>query len=289
MLVSCSKNASSERETNTPVNVPETLAQDAESDRTLYINKMGYFAETDEFYVSLLFKEPITIDYFDSLTNKADSAVFEDDFFSRSRLPMPVAKEAFDLRSLDEVKIYNDHHRFLTIARLVRVEYVVDVNGYFVAVFKPKERVSDDEDGFYCIGREDVDLSSIETQRIKSEELTERIKKELAIRPHYIWSVEHVHVQPDNTTYSIFAFAEDSGETVSYLTEFGDDGLKVLYKLQDEIAFYGILPVPVKIREKPVLLLHIVLPESDAVDEHVLATYDGNEYRLVENHRVELR
>lgn len=289
ILASCSKSNSPEKETNSPASVTETVLPDSENDRTLYINKAGYFTETDEFYVSLLFKKPISQEYFDSLTNKADSTVFEDDGTGRFRLPMQVAREAFDLMNLDEVKIYNDRHRFLTSAKLVRVEYVVDVNGYFVAVFKPKEAVPEDEGGFYCIGTAEVTLDDIETQTIKSKELTERIKKELAINPFYMWSVEHVHVQPDNTTYSIFAFAEESNESVSYLTEFSNDSLKVLYKLQDEIAFYGILPVAAKINGKPVLLLHIVLPESDAVDDYVLAIYDGKEYRLVENHRIELR
>lgn len=95
-------------------------------------------------------------------------------------------------------------------------------------------------------------------------------------------------MKPYNSTYSLFAFSQENGETVSYLTELKDGNLRVLYKLREEYAFYGILPVPVEIKGKPVLLLHIILLESDAVDDYVVATYDGAEYRLLENYRIKL-
>lgn len=177
LLFSCSTSPGSERMADSTVNASEPTLQSSANDSTLYVNMVGYFMDTDEFYVSLVPNKPMTEEYFNFLSDKADSVVFQDEGSGRFRLPMAIAKEAFDLRDLGEIKIYNAQHQFLTNAKLKRAEYVVDMNGHFVAVFKPEKVVPRDGDSFYCLGMAKVGLKSIKTQTIESDELTERIKK----------------------------------------------------------------------------------------------------------------
>jgi hypothetical protein len=200
-----------------------------------------------------------------------------------------IAKEALDLRKLEEVKVYNANHQFISNAKFKRVEYFDELNGGFIAVFTPQEKVSENEESFYCIGKEKAPLKEIKNQTVENEELSERIKKELKIVPEYVSRIEHIRIQPYNSIFSIYAYVESNGQAVSYLTEYKNNKITVLHKLKDEVAFNGFMPTAIEKNGKPILLIHLILPDSDAVDEYVVATFDNSEYKLEKNNLISLK
>ncbi|WP_266204552.1 hypothetical protein [Pontibacter kalidii] len=285
ILLSCTVEPLEERVEQASEASVHTPAQSS----VLYLNKVGYFPETGEFYVSLHSIKPLTEEDYNFLSKKADSVVFDDNEKGRFRLPKATAREYFNFSSLDTIKVYDSEHNFITKATLARAEHFLHINGYFIAVFKPADVVPDRQADFYCLGTASVELEDLTMQSVASEELTERIIKELDLKPEYVWHSEHVLVEPYNATYSVYAFSEGSGKTISYITELKDNELRVLYKLQEEYTLNSIQPVPVERNGKPVLLLHLTLPESDAVDDYVVGVYDGKEYQLLPDNRIKLK
>ena len=53
-----------------------------------------------------------------------------------------------------------------------------------------------------------------------------------------------------------------------------------------EFAFDSFLPIPIERNGKPVLLINIILPNSDAVDEYLVSTFNKTEYVLEKDNRI---
>ena len=291
LCISCTKQ-SKPKEVNTKskeVIEENIISQTLKDDSILYINSINYFPKTNEFYVPLSFSKPFDNKIHDILREKTDSVIYDNGETSRERLPLNIAKEALDFRQLEEVKVYSAHHQFITNAKFKRAEYFDDLNGGFIAVFTPKDKVSENIESFYCIGMAKVHLKKIKAQTIEDEELSEKIKKELNIVPQYISRVEHIRIQPYNSILSIYAYVGLDGQAISYLTEYKNDKIAVLHMLKDEVVFNGFMPTAIEKNGKPVLLIHMILPDSDAVDEYVVATFNNSEYILEKNNLISLK
>lgn len=288
LLSSCSQHSNREQEKPDRNDEHGEIAelQSYSNDSVLYVNRVGYFSETNEFYVPLNFTKPFGNDIYDFLEDKTDSLIFDNGEKSRRRLPMEVAKDVLDLRQLGEIRIFDTNHQYITNAKLKRAEYLVDLNGYFIAVFSPDKKGFRTEEGFYCLGTAKVDLKSIKVIELEDEQLTATIRKEVEANPEYISRVEHLKILPYNTIYSIYAFVGKDGGATSYLTEFKNNKLTVLHRLEDEVAFDRFLPIPLERNGKPVLLIDIILPDSDAVDDCLVSTFDGLGYVLEKDNRI---
>jgi len=254
----------------------------------LYINGIEYFPQTNEFYVFVPFKNSRTD--FESLSSKADSVVFKDEETLRSRLPMRIAMENFDLSLMDTLTVFDYSHKLVTGIKFERVEYFSpNIESGFIAVFKPDESNYKTDQEFYCLGPLSVKLNPVKTKFLVDDALTQQIKNDLRIEVQYQWEVKHVKLLETNTILSVFSCDEKNGSrSASYLTEIKDGKLRLLNKYNEEYAFWDILPLPISINNMPVLLITMAIPETDAGLCYVPFVYEDSGYKLSETNRIKL-
>jgi hypothetical protein len=293
LLLSCSSKTES-NETQDVVHKQDVVHQSEHEESSLdsspYLNKIDYFPETGDFYIFLDSKRQLSSEEFDALSNKREALIYEEDELARYEFPMQLAKEEFDLSSLpQELQLYDEQHQFVARAKLVRTEYLISFYNGFIATYKPEAPIEGKGKSFYCLSPDKVTLEDMSSHPIQDEGLSDRIKTELNIKPEYIWNQQHVSVQPYDLVLSFIAFHQANGKTISYLTEFRDNTIKVLKRLDEEYMIAEVLPIPIEINGMPVLLVNIVLPESGALDEYMVGIYNGSEYELSDNKRIELK
>lgn len=290
MLTSCSRNTET-GEKNEPATVSAPTPEQVRSEEkaSIYLDKIRLFSQTNEFYFYLDTKERLTADEFMALGRKGDSLIYEEDEVARYRFPMELARKHLDMTHVPhEIRIYSEQHQFVSTARLARVEYLIELNEGFVAVYTPDTGLEQNEKGYYCIGPGDVEFTPVTYQELKDEKLSARIMAELGLKPDYVWAQQHVKVQPGDFMFSVIALDEAEKGTLSYLTELRNDKLKVLRHSDDNFVMWDVLPMPIMKNGRPVLLIQIVLPESDALDENRVGVYDGSAYELEEKNLLVL-
>jgi len=251
----------------------------------IYVDAVGYFPETKEFYVTLPFKEGVDYKKFEEIGMLADSTVFQDEETSRERLPRQVALKYLDLTLLDTINIYDSSHNFICGASFERVEYYQPtIESSFIAVFKPSVSTTKSEKGYYCLTPTNQSLKKPSFIEKKSTTLTNRIKSELSIDPNYEWTSKHITLKKSGITLSIYsADAKNENRTLSYLTELRNGKLNVLNKFNGEYAFWNLLPLPISHNNHPVLLITMAVPETDASLIYVPFIWKNSGYKMVKN------
>ena len=76
-----------------------------------------------------------------------------------------------------------------------------------------------------------------------------------------------------------------SNESHSYLTVAQGDSISVLNDESNNFHFLNILPVPVSMNGKPLLLITAGYPSSDVLWDY-LAGFDGSRYQAIDYNRV---
>lgn len=256
-----------------------------EAKPNIYVDAVGYFPETKEFYVTLPFKEDIDYKKFEEIGKLADSTVFQDEETSRERLPLQIALKYLDLSLLDTINIYDSSHNFVCGASFERVEYYQPtIESSFIAVFKPSVSITELEEGYYCLTPTNQSLKEISFVEKKSTTLKNRIKGELSINPNYEWASKHITLKKSGITLSIYsADAKNENRTLSYLTELRNGKLNVLNKFNGEYAFWDLLPLPISHNDHPVLLITMAVPETDASLIYVPFIWENSGYKMVKN------
>lgn len=266
-------------------------AEDSEEDPGVehspdfYVNGIKYFPETNEFYVSLPFKDPADYEKIKELRGQADSVVFEDEETVRERLPADTARKYFDLMLLDQIDIYDYARRFISSAKFVRVEYYQPpVESSFIAVFKPDAGSAFGDRQYYCLSPVDRKFQEITTATRGNPALTGRIMREFDIKVRHEWASRHTEIDQDKCTLSILS-ARVTGEEhpVSYLTQLKDGRLKLLHKHTGRYIFLDFLPLPVRHNRHPVLLMTIAVPQTDSSPYFAPFVWEKDGYKMEKN------
>jgi len=276
-------------------NTPATEATDPERsfDSTIFIGYVGYFPETDEFYTALFYQNGHEYPDEELLESKLDSVIIFDDDWDRERLPMEEAKKILVLSGLDSLCIYNREHRLVSRSALCRVEFLWNgLESYFIAVYNAGGSYEDQKEKLYGIssGYEGSSNSLFSAEEIKDRQLNEYLVEKLNISRRIDWDMRHYRMGPSEETYSIISsYSMTSNEAFSYLTSLEKNHqVKVLNKEVDNYHFLDILPVPIQVNGKPLLLISAGYPSSDVLWDY-LAGYNGVRYEPIDFNRIAVR
>jgi len=278
----------------TAVDMEKALPDDERSyfDSTFYVGYVDYFPETREFYTSLFYKEGHEYPDEDLLESKLDSVIIVDDDWGRERLPIEEARKILVLDGLDSLSIYNRRHELICTASLTRVEYLWNgLESYFIAVFESDTTDFEQTEELYGISasHKSFTTASFAEKEINDVGLNEFLIKKLKITRSVAWDMRHYRINPPGTIYSVIsAYSMTSNEAYSYLTSMENNEVSILNEEVDNYHFLNILPVPVRINEKPLLLISAGYPSSDVIWDY-LAEYDGTRYEMVDYSRVHLK
>ena len=253
-------------------------------DSTFYIGFVNYFPETKEFYTSLYYRAD-EVDDGDALDQLLDSTIYEDAETTRKRLPMTVARKWFVTDDIHKLYVYNSLHELVTAASLVRIEKLDGViESEFIAVYKPEAFIAEDQASYYGITSKDhgYQVMPVSIREVKDPELDQSIIQHLKPGTQE-FSISHYKILPGNVVYSAV-----SSERESYITELKASNFKILAERHDDTFFSGILPLPIQVNERPLLLVDEAVQESDVAWSY-LAVFEDSTYVPVTRGRMRIR
>lgn len=257
------------------------------SDSTLFIGRVWYLQDTNEFYTSLSFKEGVDEAKANrEILSQLDSTISKEYYLSRKVVDASVAKKYFDLEKFKRISIYTQEHQLVSNAAFKRVEYYEDmIDGMFIAVFDPGkiDEAFKSELIFYAVS---LELQPYLIDKFKHEEITKsqldkNIIKFIKYNKEGLLKSKHFEIKQGNLDkVSILSIEDLENYTYnSYLLEHDGNRIKILKKLNGDYVFWDLLPIPYLVHEKPVFIVEIIIPDSDYTG-YMLAVYNGTDYDL---------
>lgn len=260
-------------------------------DSTYYIGYVDYFPETHEFYTAAFYREGYEYPDEDLLESKLDSVIVYDDDWGRERLPIEEARKLLVLEGLDTLAIYNRRHENICDCPLSRIEYVWNgLESYFVAVFKANDDFPGQTEELYGISADLPDryLTMFAAEELKDETFNQLLLRKLEVASASQWDMRHYKITPPEAMYSVLSsWSADGSRTRSYLTFFERNKVQILNEEVDNFHYLNILPVPVYVNGRPLLLVSAGYPSSDVLWDY-LAGFDGKQYEAIDYNRIHL-
>lgn len=261
-------------------------------DSTFYIGYVDYFPDTKEFYTALYYKDGHEYPDEELLESKLDSVISFDEDWGRERLPMEEARKLLVLSGLDTLSIFNRSHQMISKSPLSRVEYLWNgIESYFIAVYKSDGTLTAQTEELYGISSHCDELigTAFMTEEVSDQKLNDYLIQKLKISRLVDWDMRHYRIAPPSSTYSIISsYSMESNEAFSYLTTMESDEVSVLNEEVNNFHFLNILPIPIRINGKPLLLISAGYPSSDVIWDY-LAAFNGRAYDAVDFNRVNLK
>lgn len=269
-----------------------SIDNDTGFDSTFYIGYVDYFPDTREFYTALFYHEGHEYPDEDLLESKLDSVIASDDDWGRERLPMDEAKRLLVLSGLDTLLIFNRDHQPVSKSPLIRVEYLWNgMESYFIAVFKASDDFEGQTGELYGVsaGFPLDNMTRFMSPEINDKSFSDYLIKALNVGRHDEWEMRHYRVTPPGSTYSILStYSMESNEAESYLTCFERNSVRILNEEHDNYHFLNILPLPMEMNGKPLLLITAGYPSSDVLWDY-LAGFNGTRYEAIDYNRIHLK
>jgi hypothetical protein len=246
-----------------------------------YVGFVHYLPETDEIFVVLPFlmkhNRMVNPEFY-------DSTIYDDTETGRRPISRELAQQFLNLDELDTLQIYDTSHRFIgqvVSPTFERIDH--DMARFFGAVYRNPGMVTMDmPEKFYAlssrIGRKIE--RGVTTTQIEDTNVDERIKKFLpdSIRE---WSMTHTQLLPSGAIYSAINTADDNiseSENISFVTVTREDATTIIFTQVHGNYVDTIIPVPVLINGKPIVLMsNSGLEGSDFGD--VVLFFNGSFYQ----------
>ena len=261
-------------------------------DSTFFVGYVDYFPETKEFYTALFYREGREYPDEDLLEAKLDSVIIFDDDWGRERLPMEEARKLLVLNGLDTLSIFNRKNELVCHCPLTRVEYLWNgLESYFIAVFESDGKFFEQTEELYGISSDfPVEhLALLSVQEITDGQFNEFLQQKLDISHTREWDMRHYRIAPQNETYSVVSsFSMTSNEALSYLTLSENNAVQILNTEVNNYHYLNILPVPIQMNGKPLLLISAGYPSSDVLWDY-LAGFDGTRYEAIDHNRIHVK
>ena len=261
-------------------------------DSTFYIGYVDYFPDTKEFYTALFYKDGHEYPDEELLESKLDSVISFDEDWGRERLPMEEARKLLVLSGLDTLSIFNRKHQLISTSPLSRVEYLWNgLESYFIAVYQSDGTLTAQTEELYGVSSHYAGLirNSFMTEEISDHQLNDYLTEKLKISRLVDWDMRHYRITPPSSTYSIISsYSIESNEGFSYLTTLESDNVRILNEEINNFHFLNILPVPVQVNGKPLLLISAGYPSSDVIWDY-LAAFNGSAYDAIDFNRVKVK
>lgn len=272
-----------------PADSQNQSGQKSSFDSTFFIGYVDFFPETGEFYTALFYDEGHEYPDEELLESKLDSVILLEDDWGRERLPMEEARKILVLAGLDTLSFFNRRHQLICRSPLERVEYLWDgLENYFVAVYKADKKFTEQTEELYAITTryEQLRGPSFAAPEVIDQHLNDYLAKELHIDRRAECDMRHYRISAAEETYSVVSsYSIESNETASYLTMLDGIKLTILNEELNNYHFLNILPLPVKMNGKPLLLISAGYPSSDVLWDY-LAGFDGTRYEAIDYNRA---
>lgn len=268
------------REQDDQINTDEGIITPVSTN--VYVNVVRYFKETNEYYVPLYFNEGYSYDDLPSIRLKLDSVISRDSESERKRLPLEEGREYFDLHLLDQLRIYDYRHSLISTSLLKRVEYLDGpIESEFIAVFDAE--YVQEEYQFYGIGGEMPVDPGFRSRKIRTNPaVIEKARQEYELKLGRAFTSSSVELTSMGSELISFCDLNYAGNEVTHLLEVKGDSIRRLMQMTEEYVIWELIATSLINNDKPVLLLQLVIPDTDAM-WHVPAIYDGEQYQITLN------
>lgn len=261
-------------------------------DSTFYIGYVDYFPETREFYTTLFYRDGHEYPDEDLLESKLDSSIVFDEDWGRERLPLDEARKMLVLDGLDTIAVYNRKHEAICRCPLTRVEYLWNgLESYFIAVFKSDKTFPGQTEELYGISADFPrgNFSGTSAEEIINSKPDHALLNRLNLSKVLPWDMRHYKISPGDNIFSILSnYSMDTNLSQSYLTLSTNDTSLILNEEINNYHYLNILPVPVAMKGKPLVLISAGYPSSDVVWDY-LAGFDGLRYEAIPFNRIHLK
>src|SRR5688572_11691391 len=255
-----------------------------QNDTSIFISSIIPFDETREFYTPVYTLDNLEEGAWESIATKLDSVVYVgDDETKRTRLPLNIAKQYFNLSGLNRISLYNQVGNRITDATLVRIEYLEDlIESQYVAVFKPTIPSAFTSDVYYCITASADSLKTISVgyKELTDTNLTAKLFQRFKIDSTKVWEINHLQFLRDNSIWT--AIALDQG---SFLIETKGNESTILYQSNEDYSIMEVMLVHIEINTKPVLLVTFGKNETDWIWTSLMV-YSSKGYEVVNSSRI---
>lgn len=253
------------------------------TDSTVYVGYVDYFPDTHEFYTTLYYREGREHPDEDLLASRLDSVILVDDDWGRERLPIEEARTLLVLDGLDTLSIFDRDHKNICHCPLTRVEYLWNgLESYFIAVFSAEPGFAGQTEELYGVSRglPEAYKTVFSNREVKDPTFDRFLINKLDLAADESWSMRHYEISPPGATYSVLSTMGHS-----YLTYFENNKAAILNEEVDNFQYLNILPIPIQVNGKPLLLISAGYPSSDMLWDY-LAAFDGSHYEAVNYNRV---
>ncbi len=264
-------------------------------DSIQFVGRVWYIQNTNEFYTTVEFKDSVDIlSAREELLLNADSTITKEYFLTRKEISDSVASKYFDLSIYKDITVFNQSHEKVSLTHFERVEYYEDmIDGMFIAVLRPEQLAEEykNELVFYGIGKglEPKLIEKFNHEEITKKSLDKNIQQYIKYNKDGLLKSKHVELKesPVNKV-SILSIEDLENFTfASYLLEHEGATIRTLKALNEDYVFWDLLPIPYLIKNKPVFIVEIIIPESDFTG-YRLAIFNGDEYQLFEKMEVKM-
>jgi hypothetical protein len=253
----------------------------------VYIGEMYYFQETDEFYTPLFFNPDFDENETDALISMSDSVVYDHNNTKRRRVPMTVAKTAFNLTGLDSLHIYDTHHTLISEASFIRVEYVENgVEHKFIAVYHAGRLTTDPAERYYCTSDllRDYYISGFSHRTVNDQSLNKFIIYRLKRDERAKWDITNVEVLPSRATYSVV-----NSSSESFITELNNNQFNVVINMNQAYRVDHIVPLPYEFNQRPLMFITYYKHNEISPETSLAVFADYQEYKLLPYNRLKIK
>lgn len=288
ILVACSHNRATEVSTthvdSTVIKVAPAQITPISVDSSVYIAPIMSFTETSEFYTPIYYMADQNP--YDYLEQQLDSVVYtsEEEEIKRSRLPLSIAQQYFNLTGLGRISIYDQAGNLITDATLQRIELLEGVlESEFVAVFKPMIPSWFTTDASYCVSSTllpDFPARFCSFQELKDDVLTSQLFEQFEIDSANVWTFNHQVLKPHNTIFSIIAT-----DAKSLLIETSNNASHIIFETKADYSIMEISPIHLEVNGKPMLLALMGVNETDMIWTSLLV-YNSTKYEIMNRGRI---
>jgi len=270
----------------------DELQFEASADSSFYIGYVDYFPETREFYTALFHRAEHEYPDAELLEGRLDSVILWDEDWGRERLPMEDARKLLMMSGLDTLTVFNRDHEQICRCPLTRVEYLWNgLESYFIAVFASDSNSFQQTEELYGIsGHFPMEKRTMfSAAELSDEKYNEHLRKKLQFSAGRQWDMRHYRLDPKESIYSIISsYSPSTSEVMSYLALYENNRVQILSEERNNFQYLNILPVPVNMNGRPLLLISAGYPSTDVLWDY-LAGFDGTRYEAIDYNRVHLK
>lgn len=292
--------------TTLPKSETPLVLEDPMTHRYVGLAHTFYYSEASEepheIYVTLYFKkDSIDMAEYSDIVKTGDSIIYSGEENQRTRIPLSVAVEHFDLRGLQRIDLFNQGGDFIETLSLKRVEFLQqNISDEFISVYSISQPLETDKyktngdsnnESFYVITSGDnapKNPSDFDFYPIENLSLVQELRKDFPFK-NELYSVEENFHQyekkkapskPSDTVLTSLFYDEVSLIALSH-----PKGNDRLYLSEEPEQLFSMTPTVLTKNGMPVLITQSFMPETDILWSSLMV-FNGERYVIMDRQRM---